>query len=97
MTKVQEIEKLLKSLSAEDLEKVSGVVSDMLETKVPFSDFMKVCVEERFSDGLVCPHCGNYYTNKEEIPVDCPVCEHRGDEYIYIDSVLKADVRTGEG
>lgn len=45
----------------------------------------------------VCPHCGNYYTNKEEIPVDCPVCEHRGDEYIYIDSVLKADVRTGEG
>lgn len=64
MTKVQEIEKLLKSLSAEDLEKVSGVVSDMLETKVPFSDFMKVCVEERFSEGLVCPHCGKKHIVK---------------------------------
>ena len=31
----------------------------------------------------VCPHCGNFYYSKDEIPEKCPVCEHDGSEYVY--------------
>lgn len=31
----------------------------------------------------VCPHCGNFYYSKEEIPEKCPVCEHDGSEYVF--------------
>lgn len=31
----------------------------------------------------VCPHCGNYYYSKDEIPDKCPVCEHDKADYVW--------------
>lgn len=31
----------------------------------------------------VCPHCGNFYYSKDEIPDKCPVCEHDRADYVW--------------
>nr|WP_297180563.1 transposase [uncultured Agathobaculum sp.] len=55
---MQNIRKLLKGLSREDLEQLNSEITERLEEYVGLPDFFHKCMEKRFSDGLVCPHCG---------------------------------------
>lgn len=40
-------------------------------------------IEETRKGKWVCPHCGNFYYSKDEIPDKCPVCDHDKDEYVW--------------
>ena len=55
---MQNIRELLKGLSREDLEQLNSEITERLEEYVGLPDFFHKCMEQRFSDGLVCPHCG---------------------------------------
>lgn len=54
---IKEIRRLLNSLSREDLEQLNAEITEKLEGYVGLSDFLNRCAEQRFADGLVCPHC----------------------------------------
>ena len=55
---LKDIQKLIKGLSKEDLEQLHAEITQQLEGYVGLTDFLNKCAEQRFSEGLVCPHCG---------------------------------------
>ena len=55
---INEIRKQLNRLSREDLEQINAEITKKLEGCVGLSDFLNRCAEQRFADGLICPHCG---------------------------------------
>lgn len=60
---MQNIRKLLKGLSREDLEQLNSEITERLEEYVGLPDFFHKCMEQRFSDGLVCPNCSKKHIN----------------------------------
>ena len=61
---IDEIRKQLNRLSREDLEQINAEITEKLEGYVGLSDFLNRCAEQRFADGLVCPHCGKKHIVK---------------------------------
>ena len=55
---IKEIRRLLNRLSREDLEQLNAEITEKLEGYGGLADFLNRCAEQRFADGLVCPHCG---------------------------------------
>ena len=61
---INKIRKQLNKLSREDLEQINAEIAEKLEGYVGLSDFLNGCAEQRFADGLVCPHCGKKHIVK---------------------------------
>ena len=61
---INEIKKLLKGLSRKDVEELNSEITEQLEKSVGLIDFLDTCAEQRFSEGLVCPHCGKKHIVK---------------------------------
>lgn len=56
--KYEEIKKILKGLSLEDLEQLQEDIARETEKYIGLADFLNSCTEQRFADGLVCSRCG---------------------------------------
>lgn len=56
--KYEEIKRALKGLSLEDLEQLQEDIARETEKYVGLADFFNGCAEQRFAEGLVCPHFG---------------------------------------
>ena len=39
------------------MEQINAEITDQLEGYIGLPDFLNKCAEQRFVDGLVCPHC----------------------------------------
>ena len=50
---INEIKKLLKGLSRKDLEELNSEITEQLEKSVGLIDFLDICAEQRFLEGLV--------------------------------------------
>ncbi len=46
-------------LSNEDFEKLNSMIVSHLEKSSGIETLLKDCIEKRFAEGLVCPHCGS--------------------------------------
>ncbi len=56
--KYEEIKRILKELPLADLEQLQEDIAKETENYVGLTDFLNGCAEQKFADGLVCPHCG---------------------------------------
>lgn len=84
---------LLHESSSENVSSdLPDVISNLMKIETRHAEIMENLLKEY--EGIdvhqqqetpiwVCPHCGNFYYSKDEIPEKCPVCEHDGSEYVY--------------
>lgn len=59
----------------------SSLIQDLIE--IYQGKMTKADVEEQHRGKWVCPHCGNFYYSKDDIPDKCPVCEHDKADYVW--------------
>ncbi|SCI92325.1 Transposase and inactivated derivatives [uncultured Flavonifractor sp.] len=52
-----EIKKIIAGLSKEDLQQLKNVIDETLIGGIDFKAFMVQVIEQKFSDGLICPRC----------------------------------------
>ena len=58
------VETLLRDLNDIELQNLTKVLNEHLDGKRNILSFYNKCAEQRFSDGLVCPHCGSKHIRK---------------------------------